>query len=186
MELTLVRHTAVDVPPGVCYGQTDVPLKPTFGEEASVVRTRLQAYAPFDAVFTSPLTRCTRLASYCGYPDARQDSRLLELNFGAWEMQAYDAIDDPRLQEWYADYLHVQATGGESFVMQLARVSQFLDELSAMPYQHIAIFAHGGVLACAQIYAGLVDLANAFSAVPPYGGIVHIPHFSGHPSSSDQ
>ena len=26
MEVILIRHTSVDVPPGVCYGQTDVPL----------------------------------------------------------------------------------------------------------------------------------------------------------------
>lgn len=29
MEVILIRHTSVDVPPGMCYGQTDVPLKPT-------------------------------------------------------------------------------------------------------------------------------------------------------------
>ncbi len=33
MEVILIRHTSVDVPPGVCYGQTDVPLKPTFEQE---------------------------------------------------------------------------------------------------------------------------------------------------------
>ena len=30
MVIYFMRHTAVDVPQGVCYGQTDVPLKPTF------------------------------------------------------------------------------------------------------------------------------------------------------------
>ena len=35
MEVILIRHTSVDVPPGVCYGQTDVPLKPTFEQEAA-------------------------------------------------------------------------------------------------------------------------------------------------------
>ncbi|MBR4088169.1 MAG: alpha-ribazole phosphatase, partial [Bacteroidales bacterium] len=27
MDVYLVRHTSVDVPGGVCYGQSDVPLK---------------------------------------------------------------------------------------------------------------------------------------------------------------
>lgn len=36
MEVILIRHTSVDVPPGMCYGQTDVPLKPTFETEAAV------------------------------------------------------------------------------------------------------------------------------------------------------
>ena len=87
MEVILVRHTSVDVPPGTCYGQTDVALRSTFSEEAEAVYRRLAGYAPFDRVYTSPLSRCIRLAEYGGYADAVRDSRLLELNFGAWEMQ---------------------------------------------------------------------------------------------------
>lgn len=30
MQVTLVRHTRVDVPRGVCYGWSDVPCAPTF------------------------------------------------------------------------------------------------------------------------------------------------------------
>ena len=43
MNITFIRHTSVDVPPGVCYGQTDVPLRSTFPQEAANVRMRLQA-----------------------------------------------------------------------------------------------------------------------------------------------
>ena len=56
MEVILIRHTSVDVPPGMCYGQTDVPLKPTFETEAAVTAENLKAYLPFDHVYTSPLT----------------------------------------------------------------------------------------------------------------------------------
>ena len=35
MEVILIRHTSVDVPVGICYGQTDVPLKESFEEEAA-------------------------------------------------------------------------------------------------------------------------------------------------------
>ena len=164
MEIVLIRHTSVDVPPGVCYGQTDVPLKPSFEQEAAVTKENLKVYLPFDHVYTSPLTRCVRLASYCGYPDAERDRRIMEINFGDWEMKPFDRNDDPRLQEWYADYLNVVATGGESF----------LDELKTKPYQRVAIFAHGGVLICAQIYAGLIKAEEAFNALTPYGGIIRI------------
>ena len=140
MEVILIRHTSVDVPPGVCYGQTDVPLKPTFEQEAAVTQENLKAFLPFDHVYTSPLTRCVRLATYCGYPDAERDKRIMEINFGSWEMKPFDRNDDPRLQEWYADYLNVAATGGESFAMQYRRVSNFLDELKGKPYQRVAVF----------------------------------------------
>ena len=33
MEVIFIRHTSVDVPPGVCYGQTDVPLRHSFEQE---------------------------------------------------------------------------------------------------------------------------------------------------------
>ena len=31
----------------------------------------------------------------------------MEMNFGEWEMMRYDKITDPRLQEWYADFMNV-------------------------------------------------------------------------------
>lgn len=60
MEIVLIRHTSVDVPPGVCYGQTDVPLKPSFEQEAAVTKENLKVYLPFEHVYTSPAhTLCT-------------------------------------------------------------------------------------------------------------------------------
>ena len=174
MEIIFIRHTSVDVPSGTCYGQTDVPLKPTFEQEAAVTLENLNAYAPFDHTYTSPLSRCTKLATYCGYANAERDSRILELNFGDWEMQRFDEIKDPRLQEWFDDYLNVSATHGESFFMQYNRVSDFLDELKTKPYQKVAVFAHGGVLICAQIYVGLLKIEDAFTSLTPYGGVVKI------------
>lgn len=178
MELILIRHTSVDVPPGVCYGQTDVPLKPTFEEEAATTLANLKTILADgqmpEQVYTSPLTRCVRLAEYCGYPDAERERRIMEINFGAWEMKPFAHNDDPRLKEWYADYLNVAATGGESFAMQYERVGRFLDELKQKPWQRVLLFAHGGVLICAQIYAGLIKAEEAFSALTPYGGIIRV------------
>lgn len=47
MEVILIRHTSVDVPPGVCYGQTDVPLKPTFEQEAAITQENLKKLSSF-------------------------------------------------------------------------------------------------------------------------------------------
>ena len=89
-------------------------------------------------------------------------------------MQYFYKICDPRLEEWYNDYIHVAATGGESFMMQLQRVSEFLNEVSGKEYKRIAVFAHGGVLICAQIYAGILRMEDAFNALTPYGGVVRL------------
>jgi alpha-ribazole phosphatase len=174
MEVILVRHTSVDVPTGTCYGQTNVPLRSTFEEEAMIVASTLQGYAPFDRVYTSPLSRCTQLATFCGYADAQRDKRLLEMNFGEWEMQRYEEIEDPQLQAWYADWKQVSATGGESFVQQYERVAQFLSELKEKPYSKVAIFSHGGVLTCAKMYAEELSAEEAFASPTPYGGIINL------------
>jgi alpha-ribazole phosphatase len=173
MKVTLIRHTSVDVRPGVCYGQTDVPLKDTFETEAAAVADRLKEES-FDKVFTSPLSRCVRLADYCGYAGAVRDDRLKEVNFGRWEMQLFDEISDPVLQQWLDDYFNVAAPEGESFRMQLERLSAFFDELKTGASGHVGIFAHVGILTCAQLYSGDIGLKEAFSVLPPYGGIVTI------------
>ena len=188
MEIYLIRHTSVDVPQGVCYGQTDVPLKPSFEQEAEIIKQNLSEHS-FDAVYTSPLSRCVRLAAYCGYPDAKRDNRLKEMHMGDWEMQIFDKINDPQLQEWYDDFLHVSTRNGESYLDVLARVSSFLKEIKdnetivnemtisskkTSDHKKIAIFAHGGVLLCAQIYAGLITPADSLQKLPSYGEIVRI------------
>ena len=44
MEIYLVRHTSVDVPAGYAYGQTDVPLRPSFEDEAEAVKKTLSGH----------------------------------------------------------------------------------------------------------------------------------------------
>ena len=66
------------------------------------------------------------------------------------------------------------ANNGVSFEDQYRRVADFLDELRQKPYEQVAIFAHGGILLNAQIYAGIIKPEEAFGALTPYGGIVKI------------
>ena len=89
-------------------------------------------------------------------------------------MMLFDDITDPHLQTWYADHINTPVTGGESFRQQYERVANFLDELRGKPWQRVAVFAHGGVLVAAQVYAGLVTPEEAFAALPPFGGLVRI------------
>ena len=49
MRIYFVRHTSVDVPQGITYGQTDVPVNSTFETEAEQVKEQLTGLA-FDAV----------------------------------------------------------------------------------------------------------------------------------------
>ena len=170
MKIVLVRHTSVALPKEVCYGYTDVPLKETFEEEATVVGRNLEAMGiAFDAVFCSPLSRCRKLAAFCGY-SAVDDSRLMELNFGDFEMMTFDDI--------YKDPRSKRVPNGESFGDQLQRVRSFLEQLKsgalAPGAENVLLFTHGGVLLCAQIIARVVKREEAFDKLTPYGGIVTI------------
>lgn len=173
MEIYLVRHTSVAVPKGTCYGFTDVAVSDSFETEAAVTKKNLEGIA-FDAAFTSPLTRASKLAAFCGYADAQRDDRLKEMNMGAWEMKHFDHIEDKHLQEWYNDYLNQPTTDGESFRDLYARVVSFLEELKQKPYKRVVVFAHGGVLICARVMAGLIPMEQGFDNVTPYGGIEKI------------
>ena len=180
MNIVFVRHTRVNVPPGTCYGFTDVPLADTFEAEAAVTKARLDILGPCDAAFTSPLTRARRLADFCGYPDATLDDRLKELNMGRWEMQRYEDIHDGHIEEWYRDYLHVSTPGGESFMQQCERVASFLDELRTGDYRQVVVFAHAGILVAASIYAGLYPLEEAWHHISEYGGLLSLQLTSHH------
>lgn len=128
----------------------------------------------FDMVYSSPLTRARLLADYCGYHATRLDNRLKELNFGRWEMQLFDRIDDEYIQNWYDNFVDAPIPDGESFREMYNRVANFFDELKTRDFENVLIFAHGGVLACARVYAGLCDLRHAFENLIPFGGMLTI------------
>ena len=174
MKVTLIRHTKVDVPKGTCYGWSDVPVANSFEEETAVTKQNLMKKQPFDAVFSSPLTRARKLAAYCGYPNPTLDDRLKEMNMGDWEMQRFDEIVDDNLQRWYADYMNMRTTNGEGFPDVYSRVSDFLNQLKTQPHRRVVVFAHGGVLICAGIYAGVFKRENAFKNLTPFGGLLKI------------
>lgn len=174
MEIYLVRHTAVDVPFGYTYGQTDVALKETFEEEAEKVKQNLSGLI-FDHVWCSPLTRCVRLADYCGYPDAMRDDRIKELNFGEWEMKSWHELsDDPRSKSWFENWITTPTPGGESFHDQYNRVAAFLDEIRQYDYKKVCAFTHGGVVTNARVYAGEYGPEKAFENIPSYGEIIKL------------
>ena len=172
MEIYLVRHTKVAVPPGIVYGHTDVSLSDSFEEEAAVVRKKVEGIC-CDAVWSSPLSRCVRLANYCGFRNIQTDDRLKELNFGEWEMKSWDEISqDARSERWFEDWIHVCTPGGESFQGQYDRVSNFLDEICSLQKSRVLVFAHGGVLTCANVYFGKYPLEEAFKHIPAHGEVL--------------
>ena len=119
MEIYLVRHTTPDVPHGVCYGRQDVGLADSFEREANAVLDKLLQFTvagrdsnsagpSFEVtqVFCSPLHRCERLARSLTATAPRIEQRLVEMDFGRWEMQRWDQIPPEQLAAWERDPVH--------------------------------------------------------------------------------
>ncbi|MDL2214685.1 alpha-ribazole phosphatase [Dysgonomonas sp. OttesenSCG-928-M03] len=171
MKLYFIRHTSVDVPEGICYGQSNVPLRSSFEEEAEIVKQKLNDIE-FDVVFSSPLSRCRKLAKYCGFEDIEWKDRLKEMHFGEWEMMPWNDIKDENIESWYENWIDQPASGGESFKMQYDRVVSLIDEIKEKDYENVALFAHAGVINCVRVYMGETTLYKAFEWVPAYGEVV--------------
>ncbi len=149
MKLYLVRHTRVDVPSGICYGQTDVPLAESFEAESASVRSKLSGIA-FEAVFCSPLSRCVKLGTLLNYP-LQLDDRLKELNFGEWENQPWDTVFESETgKKWFADYLNEACPAGESYRDMLCRIRGFIGDLPDTG-GNILVITHAGVIRAFRI-----------------------------------
>lgn len=147
MKLTLVRHTSVDVPKGICYGITDVPVSTEFRNEMEQIRQKL-AEQKFYAVFSSTLRRCTLLAAaLVKDQNIHQDDRLTELNFGDWELTSWDSIFESAAgKAWFADYANISCPNGESFAEQIERARAFLSDLENRSFASVLVVTHAGII----------------------------------------
>lgn len=101
-------------------------------------------------VFSSPLRRCTEVALGLSQEFTR-DARLGELNFGAWEMQTWDAIGAKALDAWAADLAGFRPPGGETGYEVQHRALAWLRDVSVNADRAIAV-THGGVMRALQAY----------------------------------
>lgn len=171
--LTAIRHTCVAVAPGICYGQTDVSLADSYPQELEQLKTKLDGLT-FDAVFCSPLTRCRQLAQDLFPGMAIQfDERLMELNFGQWEMQPWDAVSETaEAQAWFADYVNIRTPGGESFRDLINRTASFLHELKQQQTGRVAVVAHGGILRALYCLLNQIAPGDVFRQQVDYGDML--------------
>lgn len=142
MKITLIRHTRVAVETGICYGWSDVGVAPSFETEASRVKENI-SNEQFDIVYSSPLSRCRKLAAFCGFHEPILDDRLKELNFGEWEMKKWDDLTDPRLELWYKDWIHLPAEEGKAMKISAAVSLNFWMN-SAIPAIPMPVFSPTG------------------------------------------
>ena len=114
MRLHLIRHLEPWSTPGYLL-RPQRSASARHGQPARVLaallaRTCLRA----TPVFSSPLQRCAALAQRLSQRAAVFDARLAEMDFGAWEMRAWDNIARDEIDAWAADLLDYRPGGGEN------------------------------------------------------------------------
>lgn len=180
MKLILVRHPAPEVASGICYGSSDVAVAPHILAAARAgLRASLPAHTP---LYTSPLSRCAALASTLAH-DLRasqftHDARLVEMDFGSWELRAWQDIERGEIDAWALDLAHYRPGGGENVLAMARRIAAFLDELLREQHAAVIIICHAGTIRLlSALQAGLPLAQTALLAASSthkiaYGAVV--------------
>lgn len=174
MKLWLVRHAQPLITPGVCYGVTDVAAD----EQATLqaAQALAQTLPVGIALVSSSLQRCEHLA-HCLQglrPDLpyKTDARLVEMNFGCWEGQRWDAIPQADYERWTADFGKHRFGGRESVFELMQRVACVWDETQRAGRDAVWI-THAGVIRAATLLAqGVRQVEQATQwprAAPAFG-----------------
>jgi alpha-ribazole phosphatase len=177
MSVILLRHTRLAAVAGLCYGRTDVALAASFEAELAVIRAGL-AGVRFGAIWSSPASRCRRLAEAFANPGPiRIETRLQELDFGLWENREWADFRGPESEAWALDPWRLAPPAGESGAALWARVGAFRDELTAANNAGggaILVVTHAGVI---RAWLGLergLGWAEAMSLPVPHGSLTVI------------
>lgn len=170
MEIHLLRHPKPNVSKGICYGQTDLSLSwPITNVNIDFIKAQ-----HYDYIYTSSLQRCTHLADLFDQPYII-DERLMEVNFGDWEMKYWNEIPEVDIAPWYADYITYRPPNGESFTDLISRIQAFSKEhLCNKSTKKILIITHLGVIrSFAHMYLQ-ADLNMVFNLDVPYGEMLKL------------
>ena len=174
MKLTLIRHTSLQIEPGICYGQSDIDVAVSFADELVRTQAKLTDIG-FDAVYSSPLQRCVKLAEALYLGEVAHDNRLKELHFGDWEMHAWDIIPRDIFDDWALDYANKAPPNGETFSQLQQRGISFLNEMKANHLnENIAVITHGGMIRALLAHALNMQLKGLFRFNIDYGSVTQI------------
>jgi len=149
-KLLFVRHgTTGPNWQGKFIGATDVGLAGKGPEQARHLGIVLRRFSP-QICFASPMTRVRQTMEFAqiGCP-VQEDSRLKEIDFGAWEGMTFDdiAVRYPDMVDAWAAYEEsFFFPDGERVADFIGRLTGMLDALLGRPEEIILVATHGGVI----------------------------------------
>lgn len=147
-------------------GQMDDPLSHSGWQE---MRKRLGQERPWDAIISSPLSRCLEfareLSAESGIP-LETDDRLKEIGFGEWQGKTREELtrfDPGVVQRFYRDPTTYRPDGAEGLAEFRTRVVEALkDILDRYPGQHVLLICHAGIIRMVLAHILEIPLSNLF------------------------
>ena len=148
----LIRHGSVDETlKGKYIGSTDVHLSQKGIHSLQNIK-KDHGYPHPQAVFSSPLTRCTETCSII-YPDneIKTVGELSECSFGDWEgKSAVELAGDPSFVSWLQNSDQFPPPHGESgkqFALRICKAFEHtVNEVISSNITASAIITHGGII----------------------------------------
>lgn len=187
IDLVLIRHPAVAIEPGICYGRTDISLEQPAARAAEHFASWVAGRHP-DAsplrLYASPLVRCASVAAHLAstwHVPAQMDADLVEIDFGEWELRRWDAIARDALDAWAADIEHGRPHGGESAAMVGARARRWLARACSDGPATIVAVTHAGVIRMLAAHVFGEPVAQSLQRALAYGSVCR---FAGRANAS--
>lgn len=202
MAIYLVRHTPPDIKPGIMYGASNVPVH---GAEFNRQMPRIDALLPPEMlVFTSPLSRCRRLADFLSMKGSGRtvivDPRFIERDLGRWTGKMWEDIPREEAREFDGNYLdhwpppvmtengpvlrglnvHPRLGAGESVrAMQMRVIEGFEAAVDIAEGRDFAIVTHAGPIAVMIAYWHREALRRGITPSPACGDVVLLGEVDG-------
>lgn len=149
MNIYVTRHGQTKLNAAkLMQGLTDEPLNETGIHQAQEARLLIPD-VHFDAVYASPLLRAVKTASIIGNvpeEDVIRDQRIIEVNFGKYELHKYYAMGPWMTAYWTLPEVFPAPPTVEPVSSMVARASSFLREIEAKDYENVLIACHGGIM----------------------------------------
>ncbi len=129
-------------------GLTDEPLNEK-GIQQAIEASKLVKDIHFDAIYASPLDRAITTAAIIGNVDKKNvivDSRLIEVDFGKYELKNYFKMGLPFTLYWACPEIFPAPKTVEPISSMVKRAESFLKELESKDYENVLITCHGGII----------------------------------------
>ncbi len=146
MNIYLINHTEVYNPNLLLYGKSEMPLIENFTIEFSKIKEHLNLDPIYTAFISSPLRRCTKLASFLSGDNFSTDDNFSELDYGLWEMEETENIDQTLLSAYKKTPELFKFPNGENLAEAKKRVLEGYKKALKSKKENLVIISHSSII----------------------------------------